>query len=131
MLQGCKFFCKEPQTLFLNDQQDARVKICVSVIPNRLNFNALHRIGFVVQIQYYYVTISALIRKIFLLLKVLFVKHRNNYFTYNTNTSVRDLSLIFWNESFIFYSICIYIAIMAAGCVKQHGGLRVVRFRYT
>jgi len=54
------FFCKEPQMLFLGDQQDARVKIYVIVIPNGLNLNTLHGIGFVVHIQYYHVTLSAL-----------------------------------------------------------------------
>ena len=68
------FFCKEPQMLFLSDQQDANVKIYVSVIPNRLNFHTLHGIGFVIQIQYYQVTLSY---KIFSLLKVLYLKHRN------------------------------------------------------
>jgi hypothetical protein len=54
------FFCKEPQILFLGDQQDARVKIYVIVTPNGLNFNSLHGIDFVVPIQYYHVALSAL-----------------------------------------------------------------------
>ena len=55
--------------LFLSDQQDARVKIYVSVIPNRLHFSTLHRIDFVIQIEYYYVTLCALIRQNILIVK--------------------------------------------------------------
>jgi hypothetical protein len=55
--------------LFLSDQQAARVKIYVNVIPNLLNFNILHRIGFVIQMQYYYVMLSALIRRNILIIR--------------------------------------------------------------
>jgi hypothetical protein len=53
-----------------------------------------------------------LIRQNILIIKSPISKTQEHYFTYNTNMSVRDLKLIFWNENFNFYGIYIYIYIL-------------------